>query len=454
MSIIDEVKTSSPERRFKSYPAYKNSGVEWQETIPSSWTVWKMTHAFHVVGSGTTPKSDDSEYYEGDIPWVTTSELRESIITDTVKKITRKALQDVASLRVYPTGTLLFAMYGATIGRMGILAIDATVNQACCAFAKPKTIDTRFAYYWLWMRRPILLKLSAGGGQPNLSQEDLKNIRIPAPALEEQRNIAVFLDRKTERVDELIAKKERQVELLQEKRMGLISHAVTKGLNPKAKMKDSGIEWLGEVPVHWEVSRIAMIADKITNGFVGPTRDILVDEGTKYLQSLHIKNNKITFDTEYYVEKEWSQNHAKSILKRGDVLVVQTGDIGQVAVVPAEYERANCHALIIVGSKPNKAVGEYLAWVLNSSYGYDSLKSIQTGALHPHLNCTFVREVNVPVPPIEEQKQIAEYIDVQVKTIERLSQKIRESMDKLQEYRTALISAAVTGKIDVREKVA
>ncbi|MBK1644060.1 hypothetical protein CKO25_05205 [Thiocapsa imhoffii] len=155
--------------------------------------------------------------------------------------------------------------------------------------------------------------------------------------------------------------------------------------------KDSGVEWLGEVPEKWAVCRLGSGSEKITNGYVGPTRDIFVDDGIRYLQSLHIKNNKICFEPPYFVTKEWSESHAKSILREGDVLLVQTGDIGQVAAVPAEFIGCNCHALILLSPKPGLS-GAWIALALNSDYGRHSLLSIQTGALHPHLNCGNVKD--------------------------------------------------------------
>lgn len=213
----------------------KPSGIEWLGDVPKHWSVWKTTHAFSQIGSGTTPKSDNTEYYDGDIPWVTTSELRENVIEDTKGKLTPGALRDYPSLRMYPINTLLFAMYGATIGRMGILSISATVNQACAAFSDPLYLDTKYTYYWLWMRRPILVALSVGGGQPNLSQDDLKAIRIPAPLLDEQRAIAAFLDRETARIDGLKSKIEHSIEMLQEYRTALISAAVTGKIDVRAE---------------------------------------------------------------------------------------------------------------------------------------------------------------------------------------------------------------------------
>lgn len=241
---------------YQSYPRYKPSGVNWLGDIPKHWEVWKVTHGFNVIGSGTTPKSDNPIFYDGSIPWVTTSELRETLIHDTTQKVTGDAVKSHSALKVYPAGSLAIAMYGATIGRLGMLAVDATFNQACCVFSEPTVFDTRFVYYWLWMRRPILISLSNGGGQPNLSQDDLKKLWIPIPDVEEQKAIARFLDYKTAQIDALIAKKEALLAKLAEKRTALISHAVTKGLDPSAPMKDSEVLWLGAVPAHWGVKKI------------------------------------------------------------------------------------------------------------------------------------------------------------------------------------------------------
>ena len=147
----------------RAYPAYKDSGIEWLGEIPEHWEVWKVTHGFGSIGSGTTPKSDNDLYYEGTIPWITTSELREAEIFETSQKVTEQALRDYFALKLYAKGSLAIAMYGATIGRLGILGINATVNQACCVFSEPSVFDTKFFYYWLWMRRPILVSLSTGG---------------------------------------------------------------------------------------------------------------------------------------------------------------------------------------------------------------------------------------------------------------------------------------------------
>ena len=187
----------------------------------------KPSFGFGRIGSGTTPRSDAEEYYDGDTPWVTTSELREDTILETAKSVTAAALREHTALHVYPAGALVIAMYGATIGRLGILGVPATVNQACCVFAHPTRLRTRFVYYWLLGFRKVLISHSAGGGQPNLSQEDLRALRIPAPTTPEQDRIGDYLDAEVSRLDGLASEIDSAIERLQEYRTALITAAVT-----------------------------------------------------------------------------------------------------------------------------------------------------------------------------------------------------------------------------------
>ena len=204
----------------------KDSGIEWLVEIPAHWEVKKASLLFSI-GSGTTPPTDQREYYDGDTGWVTTSELRESVVTATEKTVTAKALQAFPTLSVYPQGSIVVAMYGATIGRLGILGTPAAVNQACCVFCNAKELNAWFWFYWLQSRRHHLISLGYGGGQPNLSQELLKSIRVPVPMQLEQRAIVAYLDRETKRIDALVAKVQKAIALLKEQRAALISAAVT-----------------------------------------------------------------------------------------------------------------------------------------------------------------------------------------------------------------------------------
>ena len=205
----------------------KNSGAEWLGEVPAHWETWKITHAIDLIGSGTTPKSDNAEYYDGDILWITTSELRENFISDTKQKVSDSAIKEYSALKIYPVNSVAMAMYGATIGRLGILEREATFNQACCVFGNSKILHYKFLFYWLWHRRPILISLSNGGGQPNLSQDDLRKLKIPIPSYEEQINIAEYLDQETVKIDRLCETVNQTIGRLKEYRTALITQVVT-----------------------------------------------------------------------------------------------------------------------------------------------------------------------------------------------------------------------------------
>ena len=207
--------------------AMKNSGVEWLGEIPKHWEVWKMSHAFNTIGSGTTPTSTKESYYNGYIPWVTTGELRENTILRTKKLLTDEAIQDNSSLKLFPINSIIIAMYGATIGRLGVLGIKATTNQACCVMTDSPSIKNPYLYYWLMGYRDEIIKLGYGGGQPNISQDTISSLQVSAPSIKLQEKIINYLDDKTSKIDKLISKSTKAIDLLKEKRTALISSTVT-----------------------------------------------------------------------------------------------------------------------------------------------------------------------------------------------------------------------------------
>lgn len=208
----------------------KDDDTESAETLERGiWESWKLAHAYPRIGSGTTPTSTSDHYYstEGGTPWITTAELRENYIGKTASNVTNDALREYSTLRVYKPGSLFIAMYGATIGRLGISTVPATCNQACCVFEESKVLDNRFLFYWLWHRRADLISLSVGGGQPNLSQQDLREERAYCPPLKIQRRIVQFLDEMNAGMDKQEEGIERSIALLNEYRSALITAAVT-----------------------------------------------------------------------------------------------------------------------------------------------------------------------------------------------------------------------------------
>lgn len=438
---------------WMSYPAYKPSGVEWLGEVPGHWAVWKIAHGFELIGSGTTPSSDETVWYDGTIPWITTSELRENIITTTEKSVTYDAVVTFSALKKFPKGSLAIAMYGATIGRLGILGIEATTNQACCVMSGGNVFTVPFVYYWMQAFKKSIILLASGGGQPNISQDKIRSLKIPCPQIPEQQSIAAFLDRETGRIDTLLAKKERLIELLREKRSALISHAVTKGIDPSVKLKPSGVEWFGDVPEHWEILALKRIVDiPVTDG-PHETPEIL-DEGIPFVSAEAIKNDKIDFTKiRGFISIE---DHKKYSLKykphRDDIYVIKSGaTTGNIAMVETDDEFNIWSPLAAI--RPNQKVSfpRFLFHFVKSKEFFTSIQLGWSFGTQQNIGMSVIENLFVTLPPLPEQEAIAAFLDRETGKIDALIAKVEDAIVKLKEYRTALISAAVTGKIDIRE---
>ena len=435
--------------RTKAYPTYKDSGIDRIGKVPAHWAIRKATWLF-AIGSGTTPSSENPAYYNGDIHWITTSELRESVVGATAKMITKKAQIDYSSLRLHPKGSIAVAMYGATIGRLGILGVPATVNQACCVFSAPCGVVMQFWFYWLQMRRTFLVSLGYGGGQPNLSQELLRSIRAPIPTELEQQVIADFLDRETAKIDALVEKKERLIELLKEKRTALITHAVTRGLDSNVRMKDSGIEWLGQIPAHWNPGRIGIFSQQVTDGaHISPDT---ASPDHPFVSTVDIVGGRIDFENCLGTTSETYAYMVRTGCRprRGDVLFSKDGTVGRTTVVDSDAEFVVASSLVIISPRKEVVMPRHLDYWLNGTFIQELVELFLSGAALRRISVAKVGNLPIALPPLNEQQAIVDFLDRETAKIDALVSKIQEAIERLKEYRTALISAAVTGKIDVR----
>ncbi len=435
---------------FPRYPAYKDSGVEWLGKVPCNWQGWRLSHAFGVIGSGTTPPSNEPQWYEeGATPWVTTSELREVVITETVKSITDDALRKFSALRIYPAGSLVIAMYGATIGRLGILGVAATTNQACCVLCQPQHLQIRFCFYWFQgFRENLVAWYATGGGQPNINQQILAELLIPAPSLGEQAAIAAFLDCETAKIDALVADYRALIELLQEKRQAVISHAVTKGLDPTVPMKDSGVEWLGEVPEHWEVGSVRRFSASVETGSTPLTYKPL-DEGDGVMNWFtpgDFDGSVVLSRVAKRLSKAALEAREAPVFPANCVLVVSIGaTLGKVGYCGVECSANQQINAVIPGYNLS---GQFLAYALCSRV--DSMRVLSNASTIGIMNQEKTKAVPLVKPPLAEQIDIVRFLDMQSDRVDSLINDAKDAITLLQERRTALISAAVTGKIDVR----
>lgn len=375
------------------------------------WLPHKIRYSFKTIGSGTTPETTRTDYFDGDVPWLTSSELRESLITSTGKTISRSALSDYSALRVYPAGSLAIAMYGATMGRLGILGLSATVNQACLVLAHPTSLDTKFTFYALLAQRENILRQAEGGGQQNLNAQTISGIAVIAPDLAAQKQVAGYLDTVTAEIDSLIRKKQRLIELLDQKRAALISRAVTQGL--------AGRE------TDWTAGRLGRFI-RLQRGF-----DIT---GAEFVTG------------SYPVISSGGPSGSTDTpqVKGPGVIVGRKGTVGTVYYCETDYWP---HDTTLFVQQFRNSIPRFVYYYLV----HLALKRFDVGAANPTINRNHVHPERVFWPDRDSQKAIAACLDSELMKLSDIVPAVNTAISLLREYRSALITAAVTGQLDIHE---
>ncbi len=275
----------------------------------------------------------------------------------------------------------------------------------------------------------------------------MNTIPVQHPPLPEQRAIAAFLDRETKRIDALVEKKEKLVELLQEKRTALVSHAVTKGLDPNVRLKDSGVEWLGKIPQHWQVKRLKHVGKAVIGLTFDPADIVSTEEGMFVLRASNVARGHIVLEDSLFVTTKIPED---LVTRVGDILICSRSGsralIGKCAVVDDNSAGLTFGAFMTVF---RSKCSDYLFYVFNSALFVYQSASFQTSTIN-QLTVNNLQAFEIPLPPPNEGTAIAAFLDHETQRIDAMVEKVRLSIELLKEYRTALISAAVTGKIDVR----
>lgn len=441
---------------MKTYPKMKDSSIEWIGEIPEHWEKKKLSWSFNF-GSGTTPDSNNEKFYDGKIPWVNTGDLNDDIVKKTEHHVTEIALKEYSPLKIFPKNTLIIAMYGATIGKLGILDMEAVTNQACCNLYDSKDIQSKFMFYWFLAYRKKIISLAQGGGQPNINQGMIKKLKIFVPDLEEQTKIEKFLDSEIIRINLEISKNQKLTDLLKEMKQSMINQVVTKGLDPSSPMKDSGIEMIGKIPEHWILQKIkhsSYVKGRI--GWQGLKSDEFTDEGPFLITGTDFKNGEINWDTCNHVE-QWRYDQDPYIqLKENDVLVTKDGTIGKIALIHQIPDKTTLNSgVMVVRPLYNIYIPEFLFWILESQQFTEFINMIKTGTTINHLYQETFGNFQFALPKThEEQIEIINFIRDKSTKINFIMSKTESRIKKLQEFRQSLIASAVTGKIDVREAVA
>lgn len=437
-----------------SYPVYKPSHIDWIGNIPQHWEIIKLGHYTYIVRGASPRPAGDPNLFEGDfIHWITVKEITNGsgkYVTSTDTFLTEEGMKQS---RIVEPETLVISNSGATLGVPKILKIKGCINDGSVAFTSIKEKLYRdYTYYFLFSQTELLREQQSGYGQPNLNTDIIANIKLPLPPISEQQAIAIYLDQKTALIDELIAKKQRKIDLLKEQRTAIINHAVTKGLNPNVDLKDSGVEWIGEIPEHWGRKRIKQLSKIISKGTTPSTvsRELLEEGEIRYLKAENISDNKVVPFPSFFIDNETDSILSRSKLLENDILFVIAGaTLGKVAILPKEFIPANTNqAVSFIRLKEGYNVNFAWYWlsssILQEQIWIDAVQSAQ-----PNLSMENLGNFHIPFPPLSEQQSIVAYLDEQTAFLNNAISLEAQKIEKLKEYRQSLISAAVTGKICV-----
>ena len=440
--------------QFKQYPSYKPSGVEWLGDVPEHWHVANIKRSTYLKGrvgwKGLTSNEFEVESYAY---LVTGTDFKNKYVEwSFCYQVNEERFNDDPYIQL-KNNDLLITKDG-TIGKLAVvkdLDKPACLNSGIFLIRPEKYYLSEYMYYIL--KSSVFKNFfeihSTGSTILHLYQNVFEKFSFAYPSFNEQKKIVSFLDTETTRIDNLIAKQEKLIELLEEQRKSIISHAVTKGLNPNAPMKDSGVEWLGDVPEHWEVTRLKNIGKSII-GLTYSPNEICNPDDDSYLvlRSSNVQNGQLSFLDNVYVKSYVSE---KLKIKKNDILICSRNGsrdlIGKNTIIKNPPKNSTFGAFMTVYRSEH---ADYVYWILNSYIFKAQAGSYLTTTVN-QLTINNLNSMTVPFAPTSEQNEIVEFLSTENLKFNNLISKQKALIEKLKEYRSSIISHAVTGKIDVRE---
>ena len=437
---------------FTVYEEYNDSNIKWIRKIPKQWQVNKIKDCLQF-NIGGTPSTKVNEYFEGDNIWVSIADLNsnnEEYIFDSSVKISDEGVRN-SNVKLIKKGSLLYS-FKLSVGLTAFAGCDLYTNEAIASFKPSNIVDLNFLKYVLKDGFDNNANINIYGAK--IFNSDLIKFSkfVMTKKLEKQQQIANYIDKKTNKINEIIAKNKQLIDLLEEKRTTLINQVVTKGLNPDVTMKDSGVEWIGEIPKHYSIVKLKFLTSKIGSGKTPRGgSEIYVSEGIPLLRSQNIHFDSIKLDDVVYVTDEINQSMLSTVVKNNDVLLNITGaSIGRCNYIEdINIANVNQHVCII---RPNKKIFyKYLNYFLQSDCGQNQVFLNQNGTSREGLNFEDLSNFYIILPnDIKEQKTVVLYLEKEIMKIYTTINKVKENIQLLEEYKSSLIHHVVTGKIDVR----
>ena len=427
----------------------KDSGIEWIGEIPEGWTKNKVIRLFDTIGSGTTPKNITSDFPV--VNWIQSGDITGSFMPTCKNVISANLLSQYSALKVYPAPFVIIAMYGASVGNASISLIDGCVNQACCVLSSP-SCNLHYAFYVIKSAQSYLVRKAVGGGQPNISQETIKQLWLPIPPLSTQDIIVRNLDATCSKIDDLLSSVHASIEEYKKLKQAVITQAVTKGVRGEREMKDSGVEWIGKIPAEWSITKIKSGVTKIGSGKTpSGGAETYTDSGVIFLRSQNVYDCTLNLESPTYISPEVDATMKSTRVLPDDVLLnITGGSIGRCSIVPKTLGLANVNQHVcIIRTNPLIFLPKYMQYFWVSTLGHLAIDLYQTGGNREGMSADAIRNTPIPYAPLNEQKEIADYLDAKCAEIDGLIAKKEQLVKELESYKKSLIYEIVTGKREV-----
>jgi type I restriction enzyme S subunit len=420
----------------------KLSGIAWIGDIPAEWEVGKVKYIFKII-CGSTPESNNIEFWDGDIPWITPADMNDfGVISEGERNITKKGYNSCGTL-LLPKGSIVISTR-APIGKINITASELCTNQGCKSLVNQK-IPTKYFYYFLNAAQRELISQGRGTTFLELGTFELGNISVILPPPKEQQAIAAFLDTQCNRIDRIITEMEQQIEVLKQYKTSLITETATKGLDKSVPMKDSGIDWIGKIPAHWEVKPAKYILESNRATLKEITKS---DYSFKYIDIGSVDFYKgITGYEEMSFEN--SPSRARRIVKKGDTIIstVRTY-LKAIARIEDDEDVIVSTGFAVLSPKKNDPV--FIEYYCKSDAFCFEIEKLSYGIAYPAINEFDLINIKIILPPLKEQRAIAAFLDNQCSRINNLITEKRQSIETMKAYKKSLIHEYVTGKKRVK----
>jgi type I restriction enzyme S subunit len=424
------------------YNSYKDSGVEWIGEIPNHWKRIKLKHQYKIQ-KGRIPKNLYDEPKEGLIPYLSMDVLRGSNSYN---------FADLNDGVLVKKDEILILWDGSNSGEILKVEIDGILSSTMGVLNTVNCyLNKDFSFYQLKYNEAEIRNNTNGMGIPHVDGGYVRNLPVFVPPLNEQEQIVAYLDKKTSIVDTLIASKEEKINLLKENRTALINHAITKGLDPKVKLKDSGVEWIGEIPAHWLKTKIKRFCEVKDGTHDTPQYIDDIENSIPLVTSNSFRNGEIDFSLSKRISiEDWSEINKRSNVVKNDVIMSMIGsNIGNRVLIKTDESFSIKNVCLFKSSNSKKLNPKYLLFLIDSKYLKYQVDFNQKGGGQPFMSLDDLRNLIFPFPQLSEQNKIVEYLDTHTQEIDELISLEQKKIETLKEYRQALISEVVTGKIKV-----